>query len=448
MLQNLTKKLRNAFACIGKGKTLTEENLAEAIRSVRLALLDADVNYSVASQFIKKIKEEAVGKALIKSVKPQEQFTKIVHDALQKLMGEKESPLLFEGKPSGIMLCGLQGSGKTTHSMKLAHFLQKKQQKKVLVAACDLQRPAAVLQLQKLGKDHNIAVYAEEANKNPVQVAKNAYDYAFREKYDVVIFDTAGRLHLDEGLMQELLAIKQAVLPKEILFVASAATGQDAVKTAEAFHNKVSITGVILTMLDGDARAGAALSILAVTKQPLKFEGTGEKIADLQVFHPKSMADRILGMGDIVNLVRKAEDAFSKEEGKAIEQNLRSATFTYADYLQQMRSMRKLGPLKNLMKMMPGAPSMGDIDLSDKRFTEMEAIILSMTLEEREEKVALSRSRKKRIAGGSGTSEKAVEELATRFKKIKQFCKKMPKNMNKMGSFRDIQKTMGKMKWR
>lgn len=447
MFQNLTKKFSSAFAFIGKGKTLNEKNIAEAIRSVRLAMLDADVNYSVASQFVKKVKEKALGASLIKSVKPQEQFIKIVHDELQELMGSKEQLLQFSGKPSGIMLCGLQGSGKTTHAIKLAYFIQKKHNKKVLVAACDLQRPAAVLQLQKLGSDHHIAVYAETGAKDPIKTAKNAFSHAFREKFDVVIFDTAGRLHVDDALMEELLGIKKAVDPKEILFVANAATGQDAVKTAKAFDEKVSITGSILTMLDGDARAGAAISIKEVTQKPLKFEGTGEKVLDLQVFNPKSMADRILGMGDIVNLVRKAEDLFDAEESSKMEKKIRSASFTYTDYLQQMNAMKKMGPLKSILKMLPGGGNMEGFDLSEKKLQQVEAIIQSMTPDERDEKVELSQPRKNRIAKGAGVPIDRVHQTIKGFKKLKQMCKNMPKNMKKMGNFSDIKKTMGNMKW-
>ncbi|MEL7430924.1 MAG: signal recognition particle protein [Chlamydiota bacterium] len=446
MFRTLTKKFQEAFAFMGKGKTLNEKNLTEAIRSVRLALLDADVNYSVVSKFIKQVKEEALGKALLKSVKPKEQFVKIVHDALQTLMGSKEASLQLSERPSPIMLCGLQGAGKTTHAAKLAYFLQKKQKKRVLIAACDLQRPAAILQLERLAEEHNLSVFVEKEAKDPVKVAKNALDFAFREKFDVVIIDTAGRLHVDAPLMEELLAIKKVTRPQEVLFVASAATGQDAVKTAKAFNETVQITGSILTMLDGDARAGAAISIREETKKPLKFEGVGEKIQDLQPFHPKSMADRILGMGDIVNLVRHAEDLFDEQESKAMEEKIRKARFTYADYLTQMRAIKKMGSLKSLLRMLPGAGNMPDIDTSDERLGQIEAMILSMTLKERNEEVTLCRQRKERIAKGSGVPVSVINQTVKGFGRIKQMCKNMPKN-KQMGSLRDLQKTMGKMKW-
>jgi len=452
MFDALTGKLQNVVSFIGGKKTLTEENISDAVREVRLALLEADVNYSVASSFVKRIKEKALGEEVLKSVKPQEQFIKVVHDALIELMGSDEVLLNIEGRPSTIMLCGLQGSGKTTHAAKLASFIKKNHDKRVLLVACDLQRPAAIEQLKKLGAQIDTSVFSLDGEKNAVKVAKKALKHANEEKFDVVIFDTAGRLHIDTDLMKELADIKKVIEPQEVLFVANATTGQDAVKTAQEFDQKVEVTGSILTMLDGDARAGAAISIREVTGKPLKFEGIGEKIEDIQIFNPKSMADRILGMGDVINLVRKAESAFDKEEGEKLEKKLKKASFTYADYLKQMGMIKKMGSFKSILKMMPGASAMGDFDLSDGEFKKMEAIILSMTLKEREERVELSPARRRRVAKGAAVKIDDVNRLVKGFKRIKQLFKKMPnmkkKGLMKGGSMTDLQETMGKMKWR
>ena len=322
MFGSLTQKLQNLFSSLAGQKTLTEDNISDAVRQVRLALLDADVNYSVTGDFVKRVKEKVLGEIATKSVKPGDQFIKIVHDELVALMGDGESALDLNGKISVVMLCGLQGSGKTTTCAKLAAYLTKHEKhKRVLMAACDLQRPAAILQLKKLGADNGIAVFADESEKNPVKAAIKALEVAKRDGYDILLLDTAGRLHLDEALMLELEEMKRALEPREILFVANAATGQDAVKTAAEFDKRVQISGTILTMLDSNARAGAAISIREITKRPLKFEGHGEKIGDFQVFNPRSMADRILGMGDVINLVKKAEEAFDKEESLAMEKS-------------------------------------------------------------------------------------------------------------------------------
>jgi signal recognition particle subunit SRP54 len=394
---------------------------------VRLALLDADVNYSVASNFVKRVREKAVGDAVVKSVSPGQQFIKVVHEELVALMGAEESPLELQGKPNVILLCGLQGSGKTTHCAKLAAYLQKKHPtKRTLLAACDLQRPAAVEQLKKLASQIDVPVFFIEGEKNPVRVAKEALQKAKTENFDTLIVDTAGRLHIDEDLMQQLVEIKTAVLPHEILFVASAATGQDAVKTAVEFDKHVQITGTILTMLDGSARAGAAISIREVTNKPLKFEGIGEKIADIQPFNPQSMADRILGMGDVINLVRKAQENCDEEESKALEKKILKASFTYDDYLKQMAMVKRMGSFKSLLKMMPGMSGLADMDFDEKEFNKIEAMITSMTMEERIEKVELVPSRRRRIAIGSGTTVDDVNRMVKGFKKLKQFCKGMP----------------------
>ena len=439
MFNSLTEKFQNLFSSLGGKKKLTDENIADAVRDVRLALLDADVNYSVASQFIQRVKEKVVGENVTKSVTPDQQFIKIVHDELIALMGKEEAPLELKGSPTVILLCGLQGSGKTTQAAKLANYLKKKNQR-VLLAACDLQRPAAVEQLKRLGESADVPVSFIEGSQEPLKVAKQALERAKKESFTVLIVDTAGRLHIDAPLMQELQEMKKLLNPHEILFVASSTTGQDAVKTAAEFDKQLSITGTILTMLDSTSRAGAAISIKEVTGKPLKFEGVGEKIGDLQVFNPKSMADRILGMGDIINLVRKAEEHMDEKESQKLEEKLRKATFTYDDYLRQMGMVKKMGSFKSLIKMLPGLPDLGDLDMSEKEFGKLEAMILSMTPDERFEKVELVPSRRKRIASGSGTSVDDVNRMAKGFKRTKQFFKEMPKFKNEM--------MKGESKWR
>lgn len=424
-----TEKLKNVFSSLSRVKTLTEENLSDAVREIRLALLDADVNYSITKDFIKRIKEKAIGTDVIKSVSPSEKFAEIIHTELVTLMGTEESPLTFAKSPYIMMLVGLQGSGKTTQCAKLAHLLQKKEyQKKSMLVACDLQRPAAVKQLKILGDQINVPVFSIEGESNPTKVVKGAVDKAKKEGIEVVILDTAGRLHIDDDLMKELETIKSIADPSEILFVASAATGQEAPLIAKEFDERLSITGSILTMLDGSARAGAAISIAEITKKPLKFEGIGEKVADFQIFNPTSMADRILGMGDIINLVKKAEEHLDDENSKDLEKKLRKASFTFDDYLKQMSMMKKMGSFKGILKMLPGMPSeLGDLDLSEKETKRTEAIILSMTKKERSGLVEIDFSRRRRIAKGSGTALEDVNKLLKGFKRIKKLFKKMPR---------------------
>lgn len=436
MFGSLTEKLHNLFSSLSGKKILSEDNISEAVRDIRLALLDADVNFAVVSQFIKKVKEKALGEAVVKSVSPGQQFTKIVHDELIALMGTDEVPLDLDAKLSVIMLCGLQGSGKTTTCAKLASYIQTTlKNKKILLAACDLQRPAAVEQLKTLGASIGVTVFSIDGEKRPVVVARKAMQKAIDEGFDVLIVDTAGRLHIDEDLMKELEEIRSIVNPREVLFVANATTGQDAVKTAAEFDKRVAITGTILTMLDGNTRAGSAISIREVTQKPLKFEGVGEKIADLQLFNPRSMADRILGMGDVINLVKKAEAHFDKEESIKMEKKLRTATFTYNDYLSQMGMVKKMGSMKSLLKMIPGLSSMGDLDLSDSQLKQMEAIILSMTPRERDEKDDLSHLRRKRVAKGSGVPLEEVNRMVKGFQRVKQLFKSMPDMKSKMKGF-------------
>lgn len=440
MFSALTEKLQQAFSSLIGKKKLTEQNIADAVREVRLALLDADVNYSIVSQFVKRVKEKALGDEVLKSITPDEQFIKVVHDELVLLMGTEESSLNLKGYPSIILLCGLQGSGKTTQSAKLAAYLQKKElNKKPLLAACDLQRPAAVEQLKRLGEQIAVPVFTSEGEVDPLKVAKSALQEAKAKGYDVLIIDTAGRLHIDSVLMEELKKIKSELQPQEVLFVASAATGQDAVKVAVEFDKNIQITGTILTMLDGSARAGAALSIREVTQKPLKFEGVGEKITDFQVFNPQSMADRILGMGDVINLVKRAEEYFDEEENKKLERKLKKASFTYNDYLKQMGAMKKMGSFKSLLKMLPGVSvDEGEIEHSEKEFIKTEAMIVSMTVLEREERVELTPSRRRRIAKGSGTSIDEVNRMVKNFKRLKQLCKEMPgMTKGKLGSLKE-----------
>lgn len=443
MLGTLTEKMHGLLTKMAGKKKLTEENISEAVSEVRLALLEADVNYGVTKTLVKRVKEKAVGDELINSVTPGQQFIKIVHDELVALMGGGEAPLNIKGeKPAVIMMCGLQGAGKTTHCAKLAKYLKKKgEAQKPLLVACDLQRPAAIAQLQTLGNQIGMPVFTMPGESDPLKVAKEALAYAKKEGHDILIIDTAGRLHIDETLMQQLENIKAVLKPQEVLFVANATTGQDAVNTAAEFHKRVSITGTILTMLDGNTRGGAAISIREVTGQPLKFEGIGEKVDDIQLFSPSSMADRILGMGDTINLVRKAQEHINEDEAKKLEKKIRSATFTYEDYLNQIQMVKKMGSLKSLLGMLPGMSALKEFDFNEKEFFRVEAIIQSMTPDERTEKSELAVSRRKRIAKGSGTTIEDINKLVKSFKQAKQFFKNMP-------NMKTLEKMMGGAQWR
>lgn len=442
MLGALTEKMQGLFSKLTGRHKLTEDNISEAVSEVRLALLEADVNYGVAKTLIKKIKDEALGDKVLKAVSPGQQFIKIVHDELVALMGGGEAELELQKKPAVIMMCGLQGSGKTTQCAKLAKFVKRKGNcRNPLLVACDLQRPAAVEQLKLLGEQIGVSVFALPNEKDPVKVAKAALEHARSSHHDLVIVDTAGRLHIDEELMQQLAKIKDVVQPAEILFVANATTGQDAVNVAAAFNNRVAITGTILTMLDGNARAGAAISIREVTGKPLKFEGIGEKLDDLQPFNPTSMADRILGMGDTINLVRKAQEHIDKDEAQKLEQKIRSATFTYDDYLSQIQMVKKMGSIKGLMSMLPGMGALKEMDWNEKEFFKVEAMMRSMTVAERTEQCELTVPRRKRIARGSGTGIEDVNKLVKSFKQAKQFFKNMP-------NMKQLEKMMGGSRWR
>lgn len=443
MLGLLTEKMQGVVSKLVGKKKLTEDNIAEAVSEVRLALLEADVNYSVAKQLVKRLKEKALGDLVIKSVTPGQQFIKTVHDELVALMGGGEALLDIEHKPAVIMMCGLQGAGKTTHCAKLAHFLLKnKKCQKPLLAACDLQRPAAIEQLKTLGAQIHVPVFAVAGEQSPVQVARQALELAQQEGHDLLIVDTAGRLHVDEELMLQLEQMKAVLQPHEILFVANGATGQDAVNVAAEFNQRMAITGSILTMLDGNTRGGAAISIREVTGKPLKFEGIGERLDDVQVFNPQSMADRILGMGDTINLVKKAQEHIDEDEAKKMEEKLRSATFTYGDYLSQIQMVKKMGSIKGLLGMLPGVGSaLKDLPIDDKEFFKVEAIIQSMTPAERNERCELAVPRRKRIAKGSGTTIDDVNKLVKSFKQAKQFFKNMP-------NMKQLEKMMGGFKWR
>ncbi len=441
MFDELTTKLQGLFSKLsGKGR-LTESNIAEAVDEVRLALLEADVNYGITKKLMQNIKSKALGTQVLQSVSAGQQFIKIVHDELVALMGSNEESLQLEHKPAVILLCGLQGSGKTTQCAKLAKWIKKHHSKRPLLAACDLQRPAAIEQLEILGKQIDVPVFTLAGEHNPVKVAQQALARAKHENYDVLIVDTAGRLHIDDELMAQLEKIKQILTPQEILFVANATTGQDAVNVASAFNQRMAITGTILTMLDGNTRGGAAISIREVTGKPLKFEGVGERLDDLQIFNPNSMADRILGMGDAINLVKKAKEHFDEAEAKKLEEKMRKATFTYSDYLNQMQTIKKMGPIKNILGMLPGISKMPMMDFDEKEFFKVEAIILSMTPEERAEKDELSNPRRKRIATGSGTTLDDVNKLVKLFKQAKQLFKNMP-------NMKQLEKMMGGSLWR
>lgn len=442
MLGSLTEKMQTMFSKLAGKKKLTDDNISDAVSEVRLALLEADVNYSVAKVLIKRIKEKALGEEVIKAVSPGQQFIKIVHDELVALMGGTESLIDVKKNPSVIMMCGLQGSGKTTQCAKLAKFFKRKGDcKNPLLVACDLQRPAAVEQLRVLGEQIGVPVFSIANEKDPVKVAKAALVKMKADHHDMVIVDTAGRLHIDEELMKQLEQIKEVFNPNEILFVANATTGQDAVTVASAFNQRVSITGTILTMLDGNARAGAAISIREVTGKPLKFEGIGEKLEDIQIFSPSSMADRILGMGDTINLVRKAQEHINEGDAKKLEEKIRSATFTYDDYLNQIQMVKKMGSIKGLMSMLPGMSKLSELNFDEKEFFKIEAMMRSMTPAERREDCELSVPRRKRIAAGSGTKMEDINKLIKSFKQAKQFFKNMPNQ-------KQLEKIMGGFKWR
>ena len=428
MFENLSAKLDKVFKTLkGQGR-ISDLNIAETVKEIRKALIDADVNYKIAKQFTDTVKEKAIGQNVLKSVSPGQLMIKIVNDELVTLFGGKTEGLSNSGNPTVILMAGLQGSGKTTHTAKLANFL-KKQGKTVMMAAADVYRPAAIEQLKVLGEQIDVSVYFEAENKNPVQIAINALKAAKNKDIRVLLIDTAGRLSIDEEMMQEIGNIKSAVNPHEILFVVDSMTGQDAVNTAKAFNDILDFTGVILTKLDGDTRGGAALSIKTVVNKPIKFVGTGEKVDALDVFHPDRMAQRILGMGDIVSLVEKAQQVFDEDEAALIQKKLLKDQFTFQDFYNQIQQIKKMGNIKDLVGMIPGVgKAIKDIDISDDSFKGIEAIINSMTEKERQTPDIINGSRRKRLASGSGTDIQQVNQLLKQFEEMR----KMMKNMSKM----------------
>lgn len=428
LFSSLSDRLNHIFSKLTKHGRLTELEIKSAMREVRVALLEADVNIRVAKKFIADVSEKAVGQEILKSLNPTQQVIKIVNDELIALMGSKNAKLeTADRPPSVIMMCGLQGAGKTTLCGKLAVYL-KKQGRKPLLVACDIYRPAAITQLQVVGGKAGAEVF-EKGTQNPVKTARQAVEYARSMGFDPVILDTAGRLHIDDTLMQELENIKKEVNPTDILLTVDAMTGQDAVNVAETFNNRLSITGVVLTKLDGDTRGGACLSIKAVTGKPIKFIGVGEKLSDLEPFYPDRMASRILGMGDVMSLIEKAQEAVTEEQAKKLEKKMRDSTFTLEDYLDQFESLKKMGGVSQVMSMMPGAGRMkiSESDLDEKKLERTKAIILSMTKKERERPEIINASRKKRIAAGSGTSVQEVNRLLKQFDQTKVMMKQMKK---------------------
>ncbi len=424
MFENLSEKLERSFKLLkGQGK-ITEINVAETLKDVRRALLDADVNYKVAKSFTDTVKAKALGQNVINAIKPQELMVKIVHDELAQLMGGETAQLNLSGNPTVILMSGLQGSGKTTFSGKLAKKLKSEKAKRPLLVACDVYRPAAIEQLKVLASQIEVPVYSEEGNKNPVEIAQNAIAYAKQNHFDLVIVDTAGRLAVDEEMMREIEAIKKAIKPQETLFVVDSMTGQDAVNTAKEFNDRLDFDGVVLTKLDADNRGGAALSIRTVVTKPIKFVGTGEKLEAIDLFHPARMADRILGMGDIVSLVERAQQQFDEEEAKKLQRKIARNEFNFNDFMAQIQQIKKMGNIKDLAAMIPGVgKAIKDIDIDDNAFKGIEAIISSMTAKERENPSLINGSRRKRIAAGSGTTLVEVNRLLTQFEQTRKAMK-------------------------
>ena len=436
MFDNLSGKLDKAFQLLKGHGRITEINVAETLKEVRRALLDADVNYKTAKDFTEKVKQKALGQDVLTSLKPGQLMIKIVKDELTELMGGDSAEIDLTAKPSIVLMSGLQGSGKTTFSAKLANFLRKKNSMKPLMVACDVYRPAAIEQLHVLGKDLDIEVYSEEDNKDPVSIAKAGIKHAKSKGFNLVIVDTAGRLAIDEFMMTEISNIKKAIKPQEVLFVVDSMTGQDAVNSAKAFNEVLDFNGVVLTKLDGDSRGGAALSIKSVVDKPIKFIGTGEKMEALDAFHPARMADRILGMGDVVSLVERAQQQFDEEEARKVQKKIAKNKFGFDDFLNQIQQIKKMGDMKDLVGMIPGAGKMmKDVDIDDDSFRHIEAIIHSMTPKERSNPALIDHSRKKRISKGSGTTLDDVNQLMKQFSQMN----KMMRMMQTMGSDKMMQ---------
>lgn len=441
MFENLSEKLERSFKILkGQGK-ITEINVAETLKDVRRALLDADVNYKVAKTFTDTVKQKALGQNVINAIKPQELMVKIVHDELATLMGGDTAQINLSGNPTVILMSGLQGSGKTTFSGKLARKLKSEKGKRPLLVACDVYRPAAIDQLKVLAEQIEVPVYTEDGNKNPVEIAKNAIAYAKQNHLDLVIVDTAGRLAVDEQMMDEIEAIKNAIMPQETLFVVDSMTGQDAVNTAKEFNDRLDFDGVVLTKLDGDTRGGAALSIRTVVTKPIKFVGTGEKLDALDLFHPSRMADRILGMGDIVSLVEKAQQQFDEKKARELQRKIAKNEFNFNDFLGQIQQIKKMGNLKDLASMIPGVgKALKDVEIDDNAFKGIEAIISSMTEKERINPSIINGSRRRRIAAGSGTSLQEVNRLLTQFEQTRKVMKAATSMKNPMQMMRNMRR--------
>jgi signal recognition particle subunit SRP54 len=435
MFENLTEKFERAFKVLKGQGQITEINVAETLKEVRRALLDADVNFKTAKDFTTTVKEKALGRNVLTAVSPGQLMIKICHEELVELMGGNESEINIKGNPGIILMSGLQGSGKTTFTGKLGSYLKTKKGKKVLLVACDVYRPAAIDQLHVLGEQLEIEVFSNKEDKDPVRIAQSALQYARSKGFNVVIVDTAGRLAVDEQMMDEIARVKEAIQPTETLFVVDSMTGQDAVNTAKAFNDRINFDGVVLTKLDGDTRGGAALSIKAVVDKPIKFVGTGEKMDALDVFYPQRMADRILGMGDVVSLVERAQEQFNEEEARKLQKRIQKDQFDFNDFLGQLQQIKKMGNVKDLMGMIPGmGKAMKDVDIQDDAFKHIEAIILSMTPQERANPGLINGQRKNRIAKGSGTNLQEVNKLMKQFEDTKKMMKLMsnPKNMMSM----------------
>ncbi len=433
MFDNLTDRLDKAFKLLKGQGHITEINVAETLKDVRKALLDADVSFKIAKSFTETVKEKALGQNVLTAVSPGQLMVKVVHEELTALMGQTNEEINLKGSPAIVLIAGLQGSGKTTFSAKLANYLKNKKSKKVLLVAGDVYRPAAIDQLKVLGEQIQVEVFTEEGSKDPVGIAKKALTHAKTMGHDIVIVDTAGRLAIDEQMMNEISTLKKTLNPQETLFVVDAMTGQDAVNTAKAFNDRLDFDGVVLTKLDGDTRGGAALTVRSVVEKPIKFVGIGEKIDALDLFHPKRMADRILGMGDIVSLVEKAQEQFDQDEARKLQKKIAKNQFNFDDFLKQLQQIKKMGNVKDLVGMIPGmGKAMKDIDLEDDAFNGIEAIIFSMTPEERENPTLLNGSRRKRIADGSGTSIQEVNRLIKQFEDTRKMMKMMSGGGGKM----------------
>lgn len=445
MFENLTDKFERAFKVLKGQGQITEINVAETLKEVRRALLDADVSFNTAKQFTNTVKEKALGRDVLNAVSPGQLMIKICHEELIELMGGNEVEINLKGAPAIILMSGLQGSGKTTFTGKLGAYLKNKKGKKVLLVACDVYRPAAIDQLHVLGEQLSIDVFSNKEEKNPIAIANAAIAHAKSNGFNVVLVDTAGRLAVDTQMMDEIAALKQALQPSETLFVVDSMTGQDAVNTAKAFNERIDFDGVVLTKLDGDTRGGAALSIKAVVNKPIKFVGTGEKMDALDIFYPKRMADRILGMGDVVSLVERAQEQFNEEEARRLQKKIMKDQFDLNDFLAQLQQIKKMGNVKDLMGMIPGmGKAMKDVDIPDDTFKGIEAIILSMTPKERANPALLNPSRKNRIAKGSGTNIQEINKLLKQFEEMRKMMKLMSNPRNMMGMMSKL-KGMGGM---